>query len=141
MNTKNESFGKFQEFKALVENQIGKHICALRSDNGGEYTSGYFDDFCRKERIKKELTVSYNPQQNGVVKRKNIIVCEAARAIMCDQDLPVSLWVEVASTAIYVENMCHHAILEEKTLKEVFTGEKLDVGHLRIFGCLVYTMC
>lgn len=26
----------------------------------------------------------------------------------------------------------------DKTLEEVFTGEKLDVRHLRIFGCPVY---
>ena len=40
LKTKTETFGKFQEFKALVENQTSKRIHALRSDNGGEYTSG-----------------------------------------------------------------------------------------------------
>ena len=38
----NETFNKFQEFKALVENQNRKHICALRSDNGGELESHDF---------------------------------------------------------------------------------------------------
>ena len=65
MKTKNETFGKFQEFKALVENQSSRKICALRLDNGGEYTSGEFDDFCQKVGIKRELTVPYNPQQKG----------------------------------------------------------------------------
>ena len=37
----------FQEFKALLENQTGKKIKVLRSDNGGEYTSHAFDEFCR----------------------------------------------------------------------------------------------
>ena len=37
----------FQEFKALVENQTGKKIKVLRSDNGGEYTFHAFDEFCR----------------------------------------------------------------------------------------------
>ena len=32
--------------------------------------------------------------------------------------------------------MC--AFLNEKTRQEVFTSEKLDISHLRIFGCLVY---
>ena len=62
---------QFQEFKALVENQIGKKNKVLRSDNGGEYTSHAFDEYCQQEGIKRQLTVPYTPQQNGVVERKN----------------------------------------------------------------------
>ena len=58
--------------------------------------------------------------------------------MMCDQDLSASLWAKVVGTAVYVHNRCHHAILDQKTPEEVFTGEKPDVGHLRIFGCTVY---
>jgi transposase InsO family protein len=138
LKTKNETLGKFQEFKALVENQYSREIRALRSDNGGEYTFGEFNDFYRKTGIKRELIVPYNPQQNGVAERKNRTVCEASRAMMCDQDLPASLWAEATGTAVYVQNKCHHAILDQKTPEEVFTGEKPDIGHLRIFGCTVY---
>ena len=84
------------------------------------------------------MIVPYNPQQNGVAERKNRIVCEATRAMMCDQDLLASLWAEATGTAVYVQNWCHHAILDQKNPEEVFTGEKPDVGHLRIFGCTVY---
>ena len=58
--------------------------------------------------------------------------------MMCDQDLPASLWAEAVGTAVYVQNICHHAILDEKTLEEVFTGEKPNIRHLSIFGCTVY---
>ena len=37
--SKDEVFGKFKEFKALVENILGRRIKTLRSENGGEYTS------------------------------------------------------------------------------------------------------
>ena len=57
LKVKSETFDRFKEFKALIENQIGKHIHMLRSDNGGEYESNEFDDFCREARIKKELTI------------------------------------------------------------------------------------
>jgi transposase InsO family protein len=62
LKTKDEVFSRFQEFKALVENQIGKRIKVLRSDNGGEYTSKEFEGFCKEARIKRELIVPYNPQ-------------------------------------------------------------------------------
>jgi transposase InsO family protein len=51
MKTKDEVLFKFKEFKVLVENQTGEKIKVLRFDNGGEYTSKDFDDFCREARI------------------------------------------------------------------------------------------
>jgi hypothetical protein len=82
--------------------------------------------------------VPYNPQQNGVAERKNKTICEAAKAMMFDQDLANSLWAKATSTAVWIQNMFPHAILKEKTPKEVFSGIKLEVGHLRIFGYPVY---
>jgi hypothetical protein len=72
MKTKDEVFSWFQEFKAQVENQIGRRIKVSRLDNGGEYTSNEFKDFCKEAGIKRELTVSYNPWQNGVAEREPV---------------------------------------------------------------------
>jgi transposase InsO family protein len=74
----------------------------LRSNNGGEYTFKDFEGFCKETRIKKELIVSYNPQQNGVAKRKNQSIIGVAKAIIPDQDLSIFLWVEAYSTTIYI---------------------------------------
>ena len=62
LNTNDEVFGRFQEFRDLVENQNGRKIQVLRSDNGGEYTSKEYEDYCTSTGIKKELTVPYNPE-------------------------------------------------------------------------------
>jgi transposase InsO family protein len=53
MKTKGQVFNRFQEFKALVENQTGKKIRVLRTDNGGEYTSKEFMTFVQ-ERASRE---------------------------------------------------------------------------------------
>jgi hypothetical protein len=45
-----------------VENQTGKKIRVLRSENWGEYTSKEFMDFCAGEGVRRELTIPYNPQ-------------------------------------------------------------------------------
>jgi hypothetical protein len=53
INTKDEVFSKFREFKALVENQTEKKIKFLRSDNGGEYTSNSSSrSFVRKQGLR-----------------------------------------------------------------------------------------
>jgi hypothetical protein len=46
LKAKSEVFTRFQEFKALVENQSGKKIKVLQSDKGGEYSSRQSVDFC-----------------------------------------------------------------------------------------------
>ena len=88
------------KLSTFIEKQTGSHIRALRSD--GEFDSHHFKDLCREAGIKRELSVPYNPQQNGVAERKNRTICEAAKAMMHDLDLPTSIWAEVAGTTVYV---------------------------------------
>ena len=61
MLKKDQTFSKFLEFKALVEKDTGKHVKALRSENGGEYISNEFKNFYIKEGIQRELIVPHNP--------------------------------------------------------------------------------
>jgi hypothetical protein len=121
MNTKDEIFGQFQYFRAQVENQIGNKIKVLRLDNGGEYTSNEFKDFCKKVGIKRELIVSQNPQQNGVAERKNRSIIGFSRAIIHDQELPMVLWEETCNTMVYVHNRSPHRILVEMNSEEAFS--------------------
>ena len=63
---------------------------------------------------------------------------EATRGILHDQDIPMHLWEEAARTTVYVQNRNPHRVLEKNTPKQVFSNKKLEVNHLRIFGCPVY---
>jgi transposase InsO family protein len=138
LKTKDEVFSKFKEFKALIENLYERKIKILRSDNGGEYTSKEFVNFCKDVGIKRELTTPYNPQQNGVAEWKNRTILEAVKTMIHDQDLPMCLWAEATMETVYVQNRLSHSALGLKTPEEMFTGKKLEVSHLKIFGCLVF---
>jgi hypothetical protein len=52
--------------------------------------------------IKRELTVSYNPKQNGVAERKNQSIIGSIRAMIHDQDLPMFLWEEACNMIVNV---------------------------------------
>jgi hypothetical protein len=119
-----------------VENQTGKKIKVLRSENGGEYASTEFVEFCTHVGIRRQMTVPYNPQQNGVAKRKNMAITGAARSMLHDQTLTLFLWVEESVVAIYLQNRSPHRILGKKTHEEAFTSRRPDI---RIFGCLTYS--
>lgn len=133
-----EILKRFKEFKALTENFSGKKIKTLRIDNGKEYTSEIFKEFCMSAGIKREFTVAYNPQQNRIAERKNRTIVEAAKAMLLDQNIETSFWTEASRTAVYIQNRCPHSHLDNKTPEEAFTGIKPDISHFRIFGCLVY---
>jgi transposase InsO family protein len=138
LKSKDEVFSKFKEFKALIENLSERKIKILRSYNGGEYTSKEFVNFCKDVGIKRELTTSYNPQQNGVAERKNKTIMEAVKTMIHNQYPPMCLWAEAAMTAVYVQNGLSHSALGFRTPEEMFTGKKPEVSHLKIFGCPIF---
>jgi transposase InsO family protein len=86
LKEKSEAFEKFNVFKALTENQTGKILKAVRSDRGGEFSSGEFKEFCDKHGIKRKYTIPGNPQQNGVVDRKNRTVQQMERSMMNEKE-------------------------------------------------------
>jgi transposase InsO family protein len=139
LKTKCEVFKRFQEFRALVENQTGKKIKVLRSENGGEYTSTKFAEFCAEQGIWRQLAIPNNPQQNRVVERRNMAIVGATRLMLHDEAFPLFLWVEACGIAIYLQNKNPHRVLETKTPEEAFTRRRLDVEHLCIFGCFTYS--
>jgi transposase InsO family protein len=138
LKSKYEVFDKFKEFKALIDNLFERNIKIFRSYNGGEYTSKKFVNFCKDVDIKRELTTPYNSQQNGVVERNNKTIMEAMKTMIHDQDIPMHLWAEETRTTMYVHNGLSHRALGFKTPEEMFFGKKLEVIHLKIFGCPVF---
>ena len=60
----------FKTFKVLVEKATSRHIKAVRSDRGGEYTLTTFMEYCEEQGIRRFLTAPYTPQQNGVVEKE-----------------------------------------------------------------------
>ena len=62
-----------------VENHTERKIKTLQSDYGGEFTSEEFKELCRESGIKRELSTPYNPQQNGVMERKNQTIMGVAK--------------------------------------------------------------
>ena len=89
-------------------------------DNGGEYTLGEFVDYCAEVEIRREFTVSYNPQQNRVAERKNRSIVGAAKAMLNDHGLPLFLWAEVCNNAVYLQNRSPHRALGHVTPEEAF---------------------
>ena len=68
MHHKSDTFEKFKEYHAEVENQLGKNIKILRSDRGGEYLDRDFKEFLVEHGIVSQLTAPGTPQQTVLQK-------------------------------------------------------------------------
>jgi transposase InsO family protein len=53
LKAKSDTFDKFKEYKAFIEKKTGKHIRIIRTDNGGDFESLQFEDFCKSVGIKR----------------------------------------------------------------------------------------
>lgn len=138
LKEKSEAFEAFKKFKVMVEKTIGRHIKAVRSDRGGEYTSAAFMKYCEEQGIKRFLTAPYTPQQNGVAERKNRTILDMVRSMLKSKKLPKEFWAEAVQCAIYVQNRCPHTKLDDQTPQEAWSGQKPTVSHFKIFGSVAY---
>jgi transposase InsO family protein len=138
MKHKGEVFQHFLNFKTMVEKEKGVSIKWLRSDGGGKYFSNEFSEYLKEQRIQRKYSCSYSPQQNGVIERKNRHIAKVARAMLNEKNLPNYFWVEAVATAIYIMNRIPTTKIHGMTPEEKFTSKKLDVSHLKVFGCITY---
>jgi len=126
--------------ETLVETQTWKKVKKLRTDNGLEFCSGDFNEFCTNQGIARHKTIPRNPQQNGVVERMNKTLLERARCMLSNAGLwhQHDLWTEAVSTACYLVNHSPHSALDFKVLEEIWSGNPVDYSNLRIFRCPAY---
>jgi transposase InsO family protein len=138
LKNKSEAFAKFKIWKAEVENQTGRKIKCLRTDNGTEYRDGDFLKFCEKHGIKRHFTVRKTPQQNEVVERLNRTITETARCLRLNVELPKIFWAETVDMACYIINRSPRVALDGKVTEEVWIGQEVDYSFMRIFRCPAY---
>ncbi|GKB37664.1 putative ribonuclease H-like domain-containing protein [Tanacetum coccineum] len=76
----------------------------LASKDETKFKNKEMNELCGLKGIKREFSVARTPQQNGVAKRKNNTLIEAARTMLADSLLPNVFWAEAVNTACYVLN-------------------------------------
>ncbi|SCZ92890.1 BZ3500_MvSof-1268-A1-R1_C064g00311 [Microbotryum saponariae] len=135
---KSEVFGIFKTWLAEVELETGATLKVLRTDNGGEYCSRAFTEFCKTRGTRRQYSIPRTPQQNGRAERVNRSIVEGVLALLVDAHLPKTFWEEAAAYFVYCKNLCQHAALDKATPNSVWQGDHTTASALHPFGCTAW---
>lgn len=102
LHHKSSTFDKFQQYLACAERHTSGKLLALQSDNGGEYISHKFIDFCAQSGIQRRLSVPYMPQRMGLAEKRNRDINDLARSMMAHAAVPKSFWAEAVATSVHI---------------------------------------
>nr|GEX13210.1 zinc finger, CCHC-type [Tanacetum cinerariifolium] len=101
----------------------------LRTYRGGEFTSNEYTKYCKENKIARQLTTPYSPQQNGVVERRNRTVLSTKRSMMKAMKLPLTFWAEAVTHAIYILNRK----LDDRSIPMIYLGVEEGSKACRLY--------
>ena len=108
----------------------------MRIDRGGEFTSQEFNNFYNENGIRRQLTTSFTPQQNGVAERKNRTIMNMVRSMFSEKKIPITFWLETINWNVHVLNRSPTFAVKNQTPEEAWSGVKPLVEHFKVFGCV-----
>ncbi|GKB75187.1 retrovirus-related pol polyprotein from transposon TNT 1-94 [Tanacetum coccineum] len=94
--------------------------------------------FFAKEGIRHETSTARTPEQNGVVKRRNRTLVEAARTTLSAAKIPLFSWAEAIVTAGFTQNRLLVIPRHEKTPYHIINAWKPSVKFFQIISSLCY---
>ncbi|GKE21891.1 retrovirus-related pol polyprotein from transposon TNT 1-94, partial [Tanacetum coccineum] len=84
--------------KKYILNLQAPVIC-VRTDRGTDFLNKTLHAFFKEEGIEHQPSTPRTPEQNGVVKRRNNTLVEAARMMLSASKLPLFFWAEATATS------------------------------------------
>ncbi|GJV37662.1 retrovirus-related pol polyprotein from transposon TNT 1-94 [Tanacetum coccineum] len=138
LRTKDEDPDMIINFINQVQWNLKAQILKIRTDNGIEFKNDKLRSFYVKLGIVYNASIDRTPQQNGVVKRRNRTLVEAACTMLIFSNSQEFLWVEAIATACFTQNRSIIHTRYNKTPYWLIRGRKPNVQVFHMFGSLCY---
>nr|GEY58754.1 hypothetical protein [Tanacetum cinerariifolium] len=118
------------EFLKLVQRGLHAQVRIVQTDKGTKFLNKTLHVYFASEGILHQTLVARTPEQNGVVKRWNRTLVEAARTMLSAAKVPLFFWAEAIATTCFTQNRSlviprhektpYHIINEQKPAYKVF---------------------
>nr|GEU65492.1 uncharacterized mitochondrial protein AtMg00810-like [Tanacetum cinerariifolium] len=116
LRSKDETPKVLIDFLRLVQSGLYTQVRIVRTDKGTEFLNKTLHAYFVAEGINHQTSVARTPEQNGVVKRQNRTLVEAARTMLSTAKVPMFFWVEAIATSCFTQN---HSLLRDMLKKGV----------------------
>ncbi|GJT42892.1 retrovirus-related pol polyprotein from transposon TNT 1-94 [Tanacetum coccineum] len=101
--SKDEAPNFIIKFLKMIQVRLNATVRNIRTDNGTEFVNQTLRDYYGQVGISHKTSVERTQQQNGVVKRRNRTLVEAARTMLFFAQAPLFLWAkEIATACIFI---------------------------------------
>ncbi|GJZ35435.1 retrovirus-related pol polyprotein from transposon TNT 1-94 [Tanacetum coccineum] len=138
LRSKDETPEVLKDFLTMIQRNLQAPVISVRTDRGTEFLNKTLNAFFKEEGIEHQTSTPRTPEQNGIVKRQNRTLVEAARTMLSASKLPLFFWAEAIATACYTQNRSIIIPTHEKTAYHIINDRKPSIKHLHIFGCTCY---
>ncbi|GKC13401.1 retrovirus-related pol polyprotein from transposon TNT 1-94 [Tanacetum coccineum] len=138
LRSKDETPEVLKDFLTMIQRNLQAPVISVRTDRGTEFLNKTLHAFFKEEGIEHQTSTPRTPEQNGVVKRRNHTLVEAARTMLSASKLPLFFWAEAIATACYTQNRSIIILTHEKTAYHIINDRKPSIKHLHIFGYTCY---
>ena len=91
-----------------------------------------------ENRIEHQTSMPDSLQQNGRVERFQQTIVNGAEAMQYHTGLSNGFWIYAVKAKLHIYNITPIKWADYKTPKELWSGEKPNISHLRVFGCLAW---
>ncbi|KAF5366087.1 hypothetical protein D9757_012381 [Collybiopsis confluens] len=122
----------FDRYRVTAEAESGKRIRTVLTDNA--FVSKAWEDYFTSHDIHHVTTTPYSSAQNGLAERAIRQITEDMRANLRDSGLGPSYWAHAADHSTYTRNYIPSRRHPNRIPREILTGKRQDISHLRVFG-------
>jgi len=139
LKSKSEAMNVLHAWHCAVENQTGKKLKIIVTDNG-ELVSRTTTAWYTLHGIKHQRTAPYTSAQNGQAERLHRTVLGKAHAMQLSCNAPATLWDKFCATSAYLTNFTASSLLNRKTPYELWFGHKPSLSHLCKIRCRAFAL-
>ncbi|GKB93729.1 putative ribonuclease H-like domain-containing protein [Tanacetum coccineum] len=120
---------------------IKDHLCSsyeLWKAKGTEFLNKNLHAYFAQEGIEHQMSTARTSKQNGIIKRRDRTLVEAARTMLSVAKVPLFFWTEAIAIACFTHNRSLVIPRHEKTPYHIINSQKPSVKFFHIFGSFCY---